>query len=119
MDTDLAGFLRARLDEDDALARACAGDSHWTDDAIAVLAPQLAIEPRLHIARHDPARVMDDVAAKRRMLDSHYSHRGVCPTCFDQRNRPMLRERWPCETARLIALPYADHPDYQEEWRPK
>jgi hypothetical protein len=24
----------------------------------------------------------------------------------------------PCWTARLLALPYASHPDYREEWRP-
>jgi hypothetical protein len=24
----------------------------------------------------------------------------------------------PCETVRVLALPYSDHPDYHEEWRP-
>lgn len=24
----------------------------------------------------------------------------------------------PCPTLRLVAMPYADHPDYREEWRP-
>jgi len=24
---------------------------------------------------------------------------------------------WPCETLRLLASVYADHPAYQEEWR--
>jgi hypothetical protein len=26
-------------------------------------------------------------------------------------------EPWPCPTLRILALPYADHPDYQPEWR--
>ena len=25
---------------------------------------------------------------------------------------------YPCETIRALALPYADHPDYDEKWRP-
>jgi hypothetical protein len=25
---------------------------------------------------------------------------------------------WPCQTLRLLALPYADHPDYRPEWKP-
>ncbi len=25
---------------------------------------------------------------------------------------------WPCPTLALLALPYVDHPDYREEWRP-
>jgi hypothetical protein len=25
---------------------------------------------------------------------------------------------WPCPTVRLLALPFAGHPDLQEEWRP-
>jgi hypothetical protein len=25
---------------------------------------------------------------------------------------------WPCETLKLLALPYADHPDYRPEWAP-
>jgi hypothetical protein len=24
----------------------------------------------------------------------------------------------PCPTLRLLSLPYADHPDYREAWRP-
>jgi hypothetical protein len=25
---------------------------------------------------------------------------------------------YPCDTLKLLALPYADHPDYRDEWRP-
>ena len=27
-------------------------------------------------------------------------------------------EVFPCETVRLLALPYSQHPDYQKAWRP-
>jgi hypothetical protein len=61
-----------------------------------------------HIARHDPARVLAEVVAKRRILDLF---------------TPPVSE-WGSETlrlyglAQLLALPYADRPGYREEWRP-
>jgi len=27
-------------------------------------------------------------------------------------------EVFPCETVRLLALPYSQHPGYREDWRP-
>ena len=70
-----------------------------------------------HIARHDPARVLAEAEAKRRLLHSHYDYTGVCPRCFDWQNRPTEREPFPCEVVRLLALPYAAHPDYRDQWR--
>jgi hypothetical protein len=56
---DLIAFLQARLDEDERSAHA------WlpfgNPDAAA----------RDHIARHDPGRVLAEVAAKRAILDLH------------------------------------------------
>ncbi|MEV4197029.1 DUF6221 family protein [Micromonospora globbae] len=71
-----------------------------------------------HIARHDPARVLAEVAAKRRILDEHFEASlgdtgvgaGDCTTCTNY--------AWPCPTVRLLALPYADRPGYRPEWRP-
>lgn len=73
-----------------------------------------------HIARHDPARVLAEADAKRRIIKVHFRRRsydwdepGVigfeCAQCCD---------RFPCTTLRLLALPYADHPYYKPEWRP-
>lgn len=66
-----------------------------------------------HIARHDPARVLREIDAKRKIIAEH-----------DVYSRP-LGERmdcqsydFPCTTLRLLALPYADRPGYREEWRP-
>jgi hypothetical protein len=82
-----------------------------------------------HIARHDPARVLAEVEAKRRILDEHTKDsicvdgRECCKRCvvdieiaWDEAFAAM--EPIPCPTVRLLALPYAEHPDYRQEWRP-
>jgi hypothetical protein len=81
-----------------------------------------------HIARHDPARVLREVEAKRQLITEHYVTQGVhegrahqvCTRCSDYVERGELArpEVAPCRTLRLLALPYADHEDYREEWRP-
>jgi hypothetical protein len=81
---DLIAFLNARLDEDEAAAKQAAGGIHGRREnykaivadaadpdnwAIVDLSP-LAEDEYLgtHIARHDPARVLREVAAKRAIL---------------------------------------------------
>jgi hypothetical protein len=72
-----------------------------------------------HIARHDPARVLREVEAKRRIIDLHAPHRdGACPTCWRVAPRSSTREDFPCPTLRLLALPYATEPGYQRAWWP-
>lgn len=71
---------------------------------------------RVHIARHDPARVLAECEAKRRIVSL------FAPTLADDK-RAALGEwdetAWRGEQAlRALAQPYADHPDFQEEWRP-
>lgn len=68
-----------------------------------------------HIARHDPARVLREVDAKRRIVALHSDPHGGDPSCSSI-DYPESAED--CETLRLLALPYADHPDYEERWRP-
>lgn len=60
---DLIAFVAARLDEDEAAARAAVNFSYgvpdWCDDG----------DPDgVHIARHDPARVLREVEASRKLL---------------------------------------------------
>jgi hypothetical protein len=131
---DLVQFLRDRLDEDEMVASA-ATEGPWSVDnddyAEAIYgADQSAVigggrwggeasvfestEDAIHIARHDPARVLREVEAKRRLLDV------VLP---DVRNGDaMVEDEWGGESnmwwnlLSTLALPYADHPDYRSEW---
>jgi len=119
--SDLAEFLKARLDEDEAVARA-AGGLAWSTlehpiwegriedsrgevivyDEGAPTAVQAA-----HIARHDPARVLADVAAKRKIV------------ALARREEYLSGGLSGIHAALLLALaqPYADHADFDEEWR--
>ncbi|WP_240654170.1 DUF6221 family protein [Streptomyces sp. AcE210] len=71
-------FLHTRLDEEVGLARRCDGDGsgEWTAHGHAVdfcqgelsgFHPTIA----LHVALHDPARVLPEVEAKRHVLARH------------------------------------------------
>lgn len=111
---DLVQFLSDRLNDDEQTARA-AGDGWYgyePEQQIAFVPP----EDSRHIARHDPARVLRDIEAKRQLLDRYAE---VASNDIDE----------PYEYAygwanglgaavRLLALPYADHPDYRDDWRP-
>jgi hypothetical protein len=127
----LVEFLRARLIEDETTALAADGDSieaiplyegvgyltlrgdhadRYTGELPATLAD--------HVARHDPARILSEVRAKRRILAE------VVPEIDGMEDRidgewgagdPAERESM--ALLRLLALPYADHPDYRAEWR--
>ncbi|MET9705357.1 DUF6221 family protein [Streptomyces griseus] len=141
---DLVQFLRARLDEDEQAARAATWDewdsAHWTarppqasyerytvadhlDDGVVVVTPENADADGVgqHVARQDPARVLREVEAKRRILDEVvpemdgmtsqiHGEFGVGPLDSDDYESLGL--------LRLLGLPYADHPDYQDTWRP-
>ncbi|WP_055563627.1 DUF6221 family protein [Streptomyces atriruber] len=70
-----------------------------------------------HIARHDPAHVLRDIEAKRALIDKYEE---AVTFYNDPANRHVsageitgLRTALAC-----AALPYGDHPDYDEEFRP-
>ena len=66
-----------------------------------------------HIARHDPARVLAEVDAKRRLLQQ-FELRGNSVRATVQ---PSTGGVWD-DLLRMLALPYADRPGYREDWRP-
>lgn len=133
---DLVQFLRARLDEDEREARAAMWDEQsdvWTarppqaryeqyivadycDDGVVVVTPENADPDGVgrHIARHDPARVLVEVNAKRRALDHYQAVR----THAKGSEPYILAEGAVRKQIQIMALPYADHPDYQETWKP-
>lgn len=122
----LVDFLLARIAEDEALARGAVERSSygWSDNAFSE-AVELAENEGArkqgtdHIARWDPARVLAECDAKRRVVDSLRDLTDA-ETTEDQAwalERGDRSEQVAIATMRLLALPYADHPDYRDEWR--
>lgn len=129
----LIEFLRARLNEREQAARQCAevfpstwevADRGWTatvradEPSFHVVTEldqsQVSESPSTgwlgdhlwHIAYHEPARVLRDVEAKRRIVDAVD---GLSGQWYDEVEGRVLK---------LLASVYADHPDYREEWAP-
>lgn len=64
-----------------------------------------------HVARHDPARVLREVTAKRALLDE-FELPGLDCDATDAEPDNCRQHR----VLRQLAAPYSDHPDYREEW---
>lgn len=123
--TDLVEFLRARLDEDARIAQAARVEGDLT----------INFEPAggeqehpgegnllAHIASWDPGRVLAEVEAKRGIIDLHKSDHECSsynPIHKEVDNCYWVIEGESCSTVRLLALPYADHPDYDPAWAPE
>ncbi|MEV7834387.1 DUF6221 family protein [Streptomyces subrutilus] len=122
MSEDLVTFLHTRLDEEADLARLCDGDgrAEWTAHGHTVdlgrgevsgLHPAIA----LHAALHDPARILREVEAKRRVLARHVLSPATGDPELPWDNRDDFQydgETWPCDDLLDLASPYGDHPDY-------
>lgn len=128
---DLVQFLRARLNEDEQIAQevlweGSGNTASWELPASATVevgADEFYAGDSTvarHIVRHDPARVLGEVDAKRQALDE------VVPAMNAMEDR--IDGEWgvgagggeyeSAKLLRLLALPYASHPDFLEEWRP-
>jgi hypothetical protein len=117
----LAEFLLARIAEDEEVARSATRDSSygWSDNAF-TQAVELAEnegaveEATAHIARHNPARVLAECEAKRRIVTRWEFAVGQASNAD---------EGWEMIAGALedcvcdLALPYVDHPDFREEWQ--
>jgi hypothetical protein len=134
-------FLTARLDDEERMAKAAIGTAvfqsqtgRWLSERVlhtygsslivfavangggrtqaADLSAAWDSESRAEfIAYHDPARVLADVAAKRRIIELHTGQHD-CAGSIDNSTA------WPyvgCDTLRLLAQPCKDHPDYDAE----
>lgn len=81
---------------------------------------EMPVRAARHIARHDPARVLVGVAAKRAVLAEHPRHEAgghaVCGRCIDRGSWGDEGEPWPCQTVRALAAEFADHPDHSSAW---
>ena len=91
MTMTLTEFLLARIAEDEEEARqAFAYRGSGT------------MYPKGHAC--DPGRVLADCEARRRIVEKVEANTGVT-----------VEDDWPLN---FLALPYADHPDYRQEWKP-
>jgi len=153
VNNSLVEFLLARIEEDEASARAAVGNDGpptWLEDdtdgvygvrpdvdwdevcqshtygvpnecdfnptACGIsMTDDLVLEHARarHIARHDPARVLAECAAKRQILADHEPYDGT-ELCGGHDGRHTVEQ---CALRRVLAMPYAGHPDYNPEWR--
>jgi hypothetical protein len=110
--TTLAEFLLARYDEDEAST--LSGECRCEDNG--------ATRPDCG------SRIIDDAAAKRRIVALHPTTENVinpgygphvaafgCETCHDWDG--ITEGRGDCDTLRALAAPYSDHPDFDPSWR--
>ena len=121
-------FLLARIAEDEAAARAVQplgysidmggrrNDERWYvarlrfSGADGAARAEQDEEASQLFARHDPARVLAECEAKRRIVD-RYQHGPVGDGEWDAGWDVAMEE-----AMEFLALPYANHPDYREEW---
>lgn len=99
-------FIEARLAEDESAARKAAdfpydapSDAPWVSMQLRVRRG-VAMTSDEHFARHDPARVLRQVAATRVALSWYLDDDAVVMG----------------PTIRAIAAIWSDHPDYRPEW---
>lgn len=132
--SDLVEFLRARLDEDEAAARACPGPV-WEhrqikgafdegvvfEDYVAVADDNARDRTVLsdvdndvlpYVLRFHPARVLAEVEAKRRMVQQLAD----TEPCTD--NGDTTAGDLADDMLRLLASAYRHHPEYRQEWKP-
>ncbi|MCU1677719.1 MAG: hypothetical protein JWM93_2477 [Frankiales bacterium] len=115
-------FLEARLRDDQAAAEAATPGPWVYDEGLGdswiVAADGSSVADfcdnrghnvdAAHAARFDPARVLAECAAKRRIIEG-YKYLDTDPD---------LRMHAWTFALRCLAQPYADHPDYRQEWAP-
>lgn len=110
-------FLLARIAEDEDAARACARYVGGAYGPYSPWAPTLRPEYRQHGKRWDPSRVLAECEAKRRIVATNVTAFGrIGYPDADSLNEGARRAILYALAA--LALPYADHPDYDEAWKP-
>lgn len=124
-----ADFVRARLDELDAVARAVPLGFDLFDGTGVIVMPvhgggsrsvTLPSNVAVFAGRFDPAYVLADVAAKRQivaMCEFLLETREVQEAAGELSDYSLGRAHAGGGVLRRLALPFAEHPDYREEWR--
>jgi hypothetical protein len=110
----LTEFLLARIAEDEAVARGSQG-AGWATGSVRMVSQPAGTEHWTPAAPGwvlvEPNHVLAECEAKRRVVER-------CAP--DDRTAAQLVAvaSLASDVLRLLALPYADHPDYQQEWKP-
>ena len=135
--SDLAAWLLAQIEEDERLANVAGRYvMEWKATEFEVGGGSYASvcessdygsDPLEHIARHDPARVLAECAAKRAIVARHSD--GGCPVgwtkdvyggvdhaCLECGTFDEYGVAWPCPTLRILAQPYCDREGWRDEW---
>jgi hypothetical protein len=134
---DLVQWLGEQLDEDERIARAAApgpwqvdstihtesinagngttviAGGRWGDEASVFESD----EDAAHVVRHDPARVLREIEAKRAIVARYeraMENRRAHPKDLASAGALLALHG----VVGLLALPYADREGYREEWRP-
>lgn len=98
----LTDFLLARIAEDEAEARKAGSFTPWDRTFERDNYGHLLVQP---------ARVLAECEAKRRIVD-------LCEDNLrDLSAGGTGRRQFSSYALQILALPYADHPDFREEWR--
>jgi hypothetical protein len=115
----LTEFLLARIAEDEVVATR--PHESVRDDRRRDM-ERIEYDDASGYARMGIGRVLAECEAKRRIVAEHpHVENGLdgrgdgeweCRTCSRG------TDGWWCSTLRLLALPFADHPDYDPTWRP-
>lgn len=123
---DITEFLRARLDDDEAYALMAFADHNeagpewsepWNGGVLTGGRGGEVVDTfdsglSSHMARHDPARVLREVAAKRRLVDQWADRYDDNPHATS----PEAADA--ADVLHTLASVYSDHPDYQRQWAP-
>jgi hypothetical protein len=103
----LTEFLLARIAEDEAIAKRAEPHAEMFDP---MYGEQFPVDA--HIEHWPPARMLAECEAKRRIVEWLPEDDVLGDGWHDGWNHG---HRYAMQ---LLALPYVDHPDYQQDWRP-
>jgi hypothetical protein len=105
MPQTIRSFLAARLSEEETAALDARRWYQGAPEALAPAPPAVSEAFAAFVLAHDPDRILTECVVKRRMI------------------KLLTNARWSGSTddrdtlLRLLALPYAGHPAFRDEWR--
>ena len=103
----IVDFLRARIEEDEAKHRECLPflpEGRSIDITLSRWDNETEESWTKHVRPYDPNRALRECQAKRLLLDQFTASPVLTP--------------YAASLLGILALPYEDHPDFREEWKP-